>query len=221
MARTFQRLEAFGSLTVRDNVRVAHDIHRGLLGLVRPSRSDADALLERVGIAAYAEERADSVPTGTARLLELARCLAGDPQLLLLDEPSSGQDETETEAFGALLRELAAEGRGILMVEHDMDLVMSVCDEIHVLDFGRVIASGSPDAVRSDPAVQQAYLGYSAAGDAAEGAHRADDETRTDLRPVEATQTIPAVAVAAPRSSADDGLRAVGAYSRRDPGGAS
>ena len=161
MGRTFQRLEAFGSLTVRDNVRVAHDIHSGLLGLVRPSKGDVDGLLERVGIAAYADERADSIPTGTARLLELARCLAGDPQLLLLDEPSSGQDETETDAFGELLRDLASEGRGILMVEHDMDLVMSVCDVIHVLDFGAVIASGAPADVRNDPAVQKAYLGYS------------------------------------------------------------
>ena len=134
-----------------------------------------DGLLERVGIAAYADERADSIPTGTARLLELARCLAGDPQLLLLDEPSSGQDETETDAFGELLRDLASEGRGILMVEHDMDLVMSVCDEIHVLDFGRVIASGAPAEVRNDPAVQQAYLGYSDDESTA-----AADVTRTD-----------------------------------------
>ena len=161
MGRTFQRLEAFGSLTVRDNVRVAHDIHAGLLGLVRPAKADVEGLLERVGIAAYADERADSVPTGTARLLELARCLAGDPKLLLLDEPSSGQDESETEAFGDLLKELAAEGRGIVMVEHDMDLVMSVCDEIHVLDFGSIIASGPPSMIRNDPAVQLAYLGYS------------------------------------------------------------
>ena len=189
MGRTFQRLEAFGSLTVRDNVRVAHDIHRGLLGVVQPSRGDVDGLLERVGISAYAGERADSIPTGTARLLELARCLAGDPQLLLLDEPSSGQDETETDAFGALLRDLAAEGRGILMVEHDMDLVMAVCDEIHVLDFGQVIASGTPAEIRHDPAVQKAYLGYSA--DSAD--HAVVDETRTDLQPVEATTTMPAV----------------------------
>ncbi len=175
MGRTFQRLEAFGSLTVRDNVRVARDIHRGLPGLVRPARTDVDALLERVGIAAYADERADSIPTGTARLLELARCLAGDPQLLLLDEPSSGLDEQETDAFGELLAQLASEGRGILMVEHDMDLVMSVCDEIHVLDFGRVIASGPPAAIRSDRTVQQAYLGY------------ADDE------PDDATQVIEVV----------------------------
>jgi branched-chain amino acid transport system ATP-binding protein len=188
IGRTFQRLEAFGSLTVRENVRVAHDIHAGLLGLVRPGRGDVDGLLERVGIAAYADERADSVPTGTARLLELARCLAADPQLLLLDEPSSGQDESETDAFGELLKDLAAEGRGILMVEHDMDLVMAVCDVIHVLDFGEVIASGAPAEIRSDPKVQQAYLGYS--DELAEGAA---EQTRTDLQPVENTQTIPAV----------------------------
>jgi branched-chain amino acid transport system ATP-binding protein len=189
IGRTFQRLEAFGSLTVRENVRVAHDIHSGLLGLVRPRRGDVDGLLERVGITAYADERADSIPTGTARLLELARCLAGDPQLLLLDEPSSGQDESETDAFGELLRDLAAEGRGILMVEHDMDLVMAVCDVIHVLDFGEVIASGAPAEIRNDPKVQQAYLGYS--DELAEDA--AAEQTRTDLQPIENTQTIPAV----------------------------
>ena len=165
MGRTFQRLEAFGSLSVRENVRVARDIHGGFAGLLRPASADVDGLLERVGIAAYADERADSIPTGTARLLELARCLACDPKLLLLDEPSSGLDETETDAFGVLLAELADEGRGVLMVEHDMDLVMSVCDEIHVLDFGRVIASGAPGAIRANPDVQRAYLGYSDADD--------------------------------------------------------
>jgi branched-chain amino acid transport system ATP-binding protein len=185
IARTFQRLEAFGSLTVRDNVRVARDIHRGLVGLVRPASADVDGLLERVGIAAYAGERADSIPTGAARLLELARCLAGDPKLLLLDEPSSGLDESETDAFGELLARLAAEGRGILMVEHDMDLVMSVCDDIHVLDFGAVIASGPPAEIRSDRQVQQAYLGY--ADDAADDRV---DETRDDLPAVELTQEI-------------------------------
>lgn len=164
MGRTFQRLEAFGSLSVRDNVRVAQDIHRGPAGLLRPATADVDALLDRVGILAYADERADSIPTGTARLLELARCLAGDPTLLLLDEPSSGLDESETAAFGVLLAELAAEGRGIVMVEHDMALVMTVCDDIHVLDFGRVIASGPPTVIRTDPEVQRAYLGYSEDG---------------------------------------------------------
>ncbi len=168
MGRTFQRLEAFGSLTVRDNVKVALDIHRGLKAPFLPSGAEIDALLERVGIASYAKDRADSIPTGTARLLELARCLAGDPKILLLDEPSSGLDETETEAFGELLKDLADEGRGILMVEHDMDLVMSVCDTIRVLDFGEVIAVGDPAAVRRDPRVQQAYLGYSDVHDPAE-----------------------------------------------------
>ncbi|MGZ4464150.1 MAG: ABC transporter ATP-binding protein [Nocardioides sp.] len=177
MGRTFQRLEAFGSLTVRDNVRVAFDIHRGVTGLVRSGAADVDALLERVGIAAYAGERADSIPTGTARLLELARCLAADPRLLLLDEPSSGLDESETDAFGELLAGLAAEGRGILMVEHDMDLVMGVCDVIHVLDFGRVIASGAPADIRSDRRVQEAYLGYS----------------DVEEQPVDLTRKIPAV----------------------------
>lgn len=194
MGRTFQRLEAFGSLTVRDNVRVARDIHRGLRGLVRPAGADVDGLLERVGIASYADERADSIPTGTARLLELARCLACDPALLLLDEPSSGLDESETGAFGQLLAELAGEGRGILMVEHDMDLVMSVCDDIHVLDFGAVIASGPPALIRSDPAVQQAYLGYSDGDDGDDAGDDGDDDvTRTDLPAVETTMTIPAV----------------------------
>ena len=191
MGRTFQRLEAFGSLSVRDNVRVAADIHRGALAGLLPGGGhgkNIDALLERVGIAAYANERADSIPTGTARLLELARCLAGDPKLLLLDEPSSGLDETETDAFGELLRDLAAEGRAILMVEHDMDLVMAVCDTIHVLDFGSIIASGDPAEIRRDPAVQKAYLGYSDE-DAAEDGH-----TRTDLPAVtDDTLVIPAV----------------------------
>ena len=104
-----------------------------------------------------------------------------------------GRTFQRLEAFGRLLRELAAEGRGIVMVEHDMDLVMSVCDEIHVLDFGRVIASGAPAEVRADPAVQQAYLGYSDTAEEADGEHLALDETRTDLQPVELTRTVPAV----------------------------
>lgn len=164
VGRTFQRLEAFGSLSVRDNVRTALDIHDGFKGLLRASSADLEieALLERVGILSYAEDRADSVPTGVARLLELARALACDPRLLLLDEPSSGLDEAETEDFGRLLTDLAGEGRTILMVEHDMDLVMGVCDAIHVLDFGSIIAQGTPAEIRANPVVQKAYLGYSA-----------------------------------------------------------
>jgi branched-chain amino acid transport system ATP-binding protein len=161
IGRTFQRLEAFGSLTVADNIRTALDIHDGVAGLFRSTRGDVENLLELVGISRYANDRADSIPTGTARLLEVARALACDPQLLLLDEPSSGLDESETEAFGDLLRLLVSEGRTVLMVEHDMDLVMGVCDTIHVLDFGSIIAAGTPADVRANPVVQKAYLGYS------------------------------------------------------------
>jgi branched-chain amino acid transport system ATP-binding protein len=192
MARTFQRLEAFGSLTVRDNVRAALDIHKGLRGMLSRSRSDVDYLLERVGIAAYANERADSIPTGTARLLELARALACEPTLLLLDEPSSGLDESETDDFGDLLRALAREGRGVLMVEHDMDLVMSVCDEIHVLDFGRIIATGTPAEIRANKRVQEAYLGAADSDDEPVPPHASDETTVLDPV-IDLTTQIPAV----------------------------
>jgi branched-chain amino acid transport system ATP-binding protein len=160
IGRTFQRLEAFGSLTVRENVLVAIEIRHGRRWMAAAAqRAKADRLLDLVGIAEYGRQRADAVPTGVARLLEVARSLATEPRLLLLDEPSSGLVEAETERFGGLLRELADEGRAIVLVEHDMDLVMSVCDHVHVLDFGRVIASGGPAEIHADPRVQQAYLG--------------------------------------------------------------
>lgn len=162
MARTFQRLEAFGSLTVRENVQAAREIHGGVRSWFRRGRDvKVDELLDIVGLRGYAAQRADSVPTGVARLLEMARALAIEPDLLLLDEPSSGLDESETESFGALLKTLAADGRTILMVEHDMDLVMGVCDLIHVLEFGKVIATGTPAQIRANRTVQAAYLGFS------------------------------------------------------------
>ena len=161
MGRTFQRLEAFGSLTVRENVQVARDIHAGAKSWMKLTKDPkVDALIERVGLERYANQRADSVPTGVARLLEMARALAIEPSLLLLDEPSSGLDEGETETFGDLLEDLASEGRAILMVEHDMDLVMRVCHLIHVLEFGRVIATGNPEEIRANTTVQAAYLGF-------------------------------------------------------------
>lgn len=159
IARTFQRLEAFGSLSVWENVLVAAEIKRQHGGET-PSQV-AERLIRRVGLDGYAQRQADTVPTGIARLLELARALALDPKLLLLDEPSSGLSTSETESFGELLFDLAEEGRAVLIVEHDMDLIMKVCDRIHVLNFGAVIASGSPGEIRANEDVQRAYLGQS------------------------------------------------------------
>ncbi|HKT04127.1 MAG TPA: ATP-binding cassette domain-containing protein [Rugosimonospora sp.] len=165
IARTFQRLEAFGSLSVWENVLVAAEIqHRRRVPgrhRDRPARV-TEQVINRVGLHRYAHRPADTVPTGVARLLELARALALDPRLLLLDEPSSGLSTLETEYFGELLRDLADEGRAVLIVEHDMDLIMRTCDVIHVLNFGEVIASGAPAEVRADEGVQRAYLGQPA-----------------------------------------------------------
>jgi branched-chain amino acid transport system ATP-binding protein len=101
-----------------------------------------------------------SLPTGSARLVELARALSIDPKVLLLDEPCSGLDERESAALGRLLTSLAAEGRSIVLVEHDTDLVLRICSTVHVLDFGQVIATGPPDDIRQNAAVQEAYLGH-------------------------------------------------------------
>jgi branched-chain amino acid transport system ATP-binding protein len=123
IGRTFQRLEVFGSLTVADNIRVAAEMR----GLDDPGRV-CDELLDRVGLRAFADVTADSVPTGIARLTELARALAVNPRLLLLDEPSSGLSEAETDDFAILVRSLAEDdGRSVLIVEHDVDLVLGLC----------------------------------------------------------------------------------------------
>ncbi len=159
MARTFQRLEVFGTLTAHDNVLAAAEFRRAWSKDGSDPRAVAHEILDRVGLRGVAHERVDALPTGLARLVELGRGLATRPQLLLLDEPGSGLDETESVALGDLLIELAAEGMAVLVVEHDVDLVMRVCDRIHVLDFGQVICVGVPREVQADPAVQAAYLG--------------------------------------------------------------
>ncbi|MGH9274635.1 MAG: ABC transporter ATP-binding protein, partial [Acidimicrobiales bacterium] len=160
IARTFQRLEVFGSMSTRDNIRVAAEVHRrwaGKAGMTSEARTDA--LVDRVGLRAVAENRVDSLPTGLARMVEVGRALASEPKVLLLDEPSSGLSEDETDAFAELLEGLVAEGLAVLLVEHDVQLVMRVCARIHVLDFGQVIAVGTPAEVQSDVHVQAAYLG--------------------------------------------------------------
>ncbi len=161
LARTYQRLELFTSLTVRDNIRVAGEI-RNTWG--RRGRIDVgvetDRVLELVGLGDVADRDVSELPTGRARVVEVARALMTQPQILLLDEPASGQTEQETEAFGRLLQQLVAErDLAICLVEHDVGLVMDTCAHIHVLDYGEVIASGTPEQIKVDPVVVNAYLG--------------------------------------------------------------
>ena len=159
MARTFQRLEVFGSLTARENIMVAAEIRNGWSKAKDDPKAMTNEILERVGLTAVAEDPVDSMPTGLARLVELGRALATRPQLLLLDEPGSGLDTNETEALGDLLLDLVKEGMAVLLVEHDVELVMRVCEHIYVLDFGKLIAEGSPSEIQANEAVQAAYLG--------------------------------------------------------------
>ncbi len=156
IARTFQRLELFGSLSVLDNVRTAAELHQ-VSG--QDPREAAEALIGRMGLADLGGQRADALSTGNARLLELARALACRPQVLLLDEPASGLDEDETDRFARILLDLTTDGLAILLVEHDVPLVMRLCHHITVLNFGRVLAQGTPTEIQHDAGVIDAYLG--------------------------------------------------------------
>jgi branched-chain amino acid transport system ATP-binding protein len=158
MARTFQRLELFGRLTVRENLMVAAE-----LGPERKhAASTVDQILARLELTDAADRSAEALSTGTGRLVEVGRALAARPKYLLLDEPAAGLDAGETRAFARLLRGLAADGTAVVLVEHDMSLVMDVCDQIYVLDLGLIICSGTPDAVQRDDKVLAAYLGAAA-----------------------------------------------------------
>jgi branched-chain amino acid transport system ATP-binding protein len=161
LARTYQRLELFTSLTVRDNIRVAGEIRNtwGRRGRIDVD-AEADRTIELVGLGDVAERDVSELPTARARVVEVARALMTQPRVLLLDEPASGQTEQETATFGTLLQQLVAErGLAICLVEHDVNLVMGTCELIHVLDYGEIIASGSPDEVKNNPVVVNAYLG--------------------------------------------------------------
>ncbi len=173
LARTFQHPEIFFTMTVREHLTLAyrtrHARHRlitDMLGAPSRWRRDAgeddrvDGLLDRLGLRGVEHRRAATLPLGLLRRLEVARALAADPKLLLLDEPSSGLDVRETEQLGEVLRAaVETEGLSLLMVEHDLDLVLGLSGHVYVLDFGRLIADGSPAQIRSSRAVQDAYLG--------------------------------------------------------------
>ncbi len=170
LGRTFQKSELFDSLTIRENVAMGMEATmagqnpiRQVLGR-RHDRKRIEAAcedaMEICGIAGEADREVGNLSTGHRRLVELARCLAGHYKILLLDEPSSGLDSTETARFGEILQRMVADrGVGILLVEHDMSLVMDVCEHIYVLDFGKQIFEGSPAEIRRSPIVQAAYLG--------------------------------------------------------------
>jgi branched-chain amino acid transport system ATP-binding protein len=168
IARTFQRLDLFLGMSVRDNLRAAYEASTpgGVFGRHAQEGNElVDALIGRLDIKDIADRKAGTLSTGLGRMVELGRALCARPRLLLLDEPSSGLDVGETAHFRDLLLEITQSdflGRpapAVLLVEHDVKLVMEVCQQITVLEFGQRIAHGTPHEVRSDPAVVAAYLG--------------------------------------------------------------
>jgi branched-chain amino acid transport system ATP-binding protein len=171
IARTFQNIRLFAGMSVLENVMVGRHVRTraGVLGAIlrgagtraeeRAIHARAWALLEYVGLTGRGNEIAHGLPYGDQRRLEIARALATEPKLLALDEPAAGMNATETATLRALLERIRADGTTILLIEHDMKLVMGLCDRVAVLDYGRKIAEGAPAAVRNDAAVIEAYLG--------------------------------------------------------------
>ncbi len=171
LARTFQNIRLFNQMTVLENVMIGRHCRSKayILGaILRNRRTRAEEasivetslnLLKRVGLADFANEYASNLPYGAQRRLEIARALATEPALLLLDEPAAGMNPQETAELDTLIRSISADGLAILLIEHDMKLIMSLSERIHVVDYGRKIAEGTPDEIRSNPDVIKAYLG--------------------------------------------------------------
>jgi len=178
LVRTYQLVQLFKDLTVAENVQVGfHLVTRGAIGaaLLRPRwmreqetriQEETQALLAFVGLGAQADRKADTLPYGQQRLLEVARALAARPRLLLLDEPAAGLNPEETKGLAAAILRIRDRGITVLLIEHDMSLVMQIAQHIVVLDFGRKIAEGTPDEIKSHPDVIAAYLGSPEAADA-------------------------------------------------------
>ena len=159
IARTFQNLALFPTMTVLDNVLVGAHTRYGPLG-ERDERRRAFGLLEYVGLSGLADREAGALPHGTQKRVETARALMAEPRLLLLDEPAGGLAHAEMASLGRFIETMRRDFRlTVLLVEHHMSLVMSVSDRVHVLDFGRLIASGTPAEVQTNTAVIEAYLG--------------------------------------------------------------
>ncbi|MBM9520657.1 ABC transporter ATP-binding protein [Desulforhopalus vacuolatus] len=171
LSRTFQNIRLFPKMTVLENVMIGRHCRTKtfILGAIfrtpRARREEREILLhsyrllEKVGLAEFANDFAENLSYGAQRRLEIARALATEPHLLLLDEPAAGMNPQETEDLNDLIREIAGEGLAVLLIEHDMKLVMSLSQRIFVVDYGSRIAEGTPEEIRNNPAVIKAYLG--------------------------------------------------------------